>query len=67
MSKLKSLGLSYMGLGTLLMFFAGFAENMFVLASGGLVLLVGGILRVIGCEGLQDSSMQDWEYFYESN
>lgn len=67
MKKLSSLGLNYMSFGTLLMFFAGFAENIFVLASGGLLLLVGCILRVIAWESLQDSSIQDWEYFNESN
>jgi len=67
MKNLSNLGLSYMGFGALLMFFAGFAENMFVLASGGLFVCVGGVLRVIAWESVQDSSEQDWEYFYSSN
>lgn len=67
MKNLSNLGLSYMAFGAILVLFAGFAENIFVLASGGLLLLVGCILRAIAWESVQDSSIQDWEYFNESN
>lgn len=67
MKNLSNLGLSYMAFGAILVLFAGFADSVCGLASGGLFLLVGLVLRAIAWESVQDSSIQDWEYFNESN